>query len=451
MTPSRRSRRPGSGAVPPSRRAPGSPAGGPSSGPLPVRSRPRRRSQVGRLSNGRVRSRAARSVTRWVAGCRQVATPLAGAVLAAGAACWVAGWWLGWRELMVAAGACLLLTAGAAGFVVRSVGVSSEVRLEPGRVRAGEPSAGSLRVTIRTGRRVRSLRVELPVGDRAAVFDLPALAPGASTEELFVVATERRGVIQVGPARSTLRDPIGLFEREAASSEARQLIVHPRTVALPAFGSGLLRDLEGLVTADLSVSDLAFHALRDYAPGDERRHVHWRSTAKTGRLLVRQFHDTRRSTLCVVVDGAGASYADPDEVETAMEVAGSLVVRACRDGLPSTLSAAGQAASGVVPQVLLDALARAEVVDQAPGLADQVGRAAARGADISFGVLVSGSLQTPAQLQRAASRFAPEVTVVAVRVAPGEPAGLRVGGRAVLVQLTASSELPGLLRAEAVA
>ena len=50
------------------------------------------------------------------------------------------------------------------------------------------------------------------------------------------------------------------------------------------------------------MSDLAFHALREYQPGDDRRYVHWRSSAKHGRLLVRQFLDTRRSHLAVVVD-----------------------------------------------------------------------------------------------------------------------------------------------------
>ena len=66
------------------------------------------------------------------------------------------------------------------------------------------------------------------------------------------------------------------------------------------------------------MSDLAFHALRDYQPGDDRRYIHWRSSAKAGRFLVRQFLDTRRSHVAVVVDSEAANYTDPDEFELAI-------------------------------------------------------------------------------------------------------------------------------------
>ena len=84
-------------------------------------------------------------------------------------------------------------------------------------------------------------------------------------------------------------------------------------VALESLGAGLLRDLEGVSTDAVSQSDLAFHALREYVPGDDLRHVHWRSSAKVmaaageTQLLVRQYLDTRRSHATVVVDDdAGA-------------------------------------------------------------------------------------------------------------------------------------------------
>ena len=51
--------------------------------------------------------------------------------------------------------------------------------------------------------------VELPVGLSAARFVLPPLRPGDEHEELFVVPTSRRGVIQVGPATTVQGDPLG--------------------------------------------------------------------------------------------------------------------------------------------------------------------------------------------------------------------------------------------------
>jgi len=216
------------------------------------------------------------------------------------------------------------------------------VSLSPSRLVAGEPSAGEITIRNRSTRRAAAGRVELPIGTAVAEFDLPSLLPGQRASDLFVIPTERRGVIPVGPATVVRGDPLGLLRRAAASSEASELIVHPRTVALEPFGSGLLRDLEGLTSKDLTSSDLAFHALREYSPGDDRRFVHWRSSAKAGQLLVRQFLETRRSTLCVVVDGAEGGYGSPSEFETALEVAGSVALRACADDLPAVVAAGDQ-------------------------------------------------------------------------------------------------------------
>ncbi len=87
------------------------------------------------------------------------------------------------------------------------------------------------------------------------------------------------------------------------------LYVHPRISSLERLGSGFLRDLEGQTTQDLSPSDVAFHTLREYVPGDDRRHVHWKTTARIGKLMVRQFVDTRRSFLSIVISTDPADYA----------------------------------------------------------------------------------------------------------------------------------------------
>src|SRR5699024_3976677 len=91
-----------------------------------------------------------------------------------------------------------------------------------------------------------------------------------------------------------------------------ELFDHPRTVRLDEAASGFLRDLEGTPSSDLSSSDIAFHALRDYAPGDDRRHVHWRTTARTGKLMVRQFEETRRSHVVVALDNLAEHYVSDD-------------------------------------------------------------------------------------------------------------------------------------------
>ena len=115
-----------------------------------------------------------------------------------------------------------------------------------------------------------------------------------------------------------------------------QLYVHPRTTALPSTSAGLIRDLEGNPTRRLVDSDYPFHAIREYAAGDSRRQIHWKSTAKTGRLMVRQYEESRRSRMAVVLSVAEAEYADAEEFELAVRSAASLGLRAVHDAREST-------------------------------------------------------------------------------------------------------------------
>jgi uncharacterized protein (DUF58 family) len=205
--------------------------------------------------------------------------------------------------------------------------------------------------------------------------------------------------------------------------------------------------LEGLTTQNVSVSDLAFHSLRDSAQGDDRRYVHWRSSASAGKLLVRQFNDTRRSTLSIVVDSNGSSYGDPEDFEMALQVAGSIAVRATRDGFQALLVAGGQVVAGNVPHVMLDGISRAQLGGAEADLVKTAARAAVRGEDTSLAVLVSGSRSPAEVLQRASVRFASEIQVVVVRVVPGQPPAIGASGHAVLLQLSQLSDLQGLIRA----
>ena len=128
-------------------------------------------------------------------------------------------------------------------------------------------------------------------------------------------------------------DPLGLIRWDEQWSGTTELLVLPRMVAVDSLGGGTIRDQEGTPSDEVSLSDLAFHALREYVPGDDLRHVHWRSSAKTDTLQVRQYHDTRRSHTTVVVDDDETSYADPEDFETAVSVAASVAARADRDGV----------------------------------------------------------------------------------------------------------------------
>ena len=121
-----------------------------------------------------------------------------------------------------------------------------------------------------------------------------------------------RGVITVGPVVYRRTDPVGLFSREIRWAPAEELLVRPAMIDLHGMPIGQVRDLDGVPSDQVSMSDLAFHALREYVRGDDLRHVHWRSSARAGQLLVRQYHDTRRTHATLLVDSRRDAYAEHD-------------------------------------------------------------------------------------------------------------------------------------------
>jgi hypothetical protein len=382
-------------------------------------------------------SRAARLV-------RRVVTPIGWAVLATTPLAWVVGWQLGWREPLLIAAACLLLVVMSLFFLIGRATLRVNVLLQPRRVSVGAPAAGQVTVTNVSPRRMWPIRLELRVGAAVARFNLPSLAAGRQHDELFVIPTTRRAVVPVGPALTVRGDPLGLLRREVAWTGVTELFVHPRIVSLDPLGSGLLRDLEGQNSNDISMSDLAFHTLRDYAAGDDRRYIHWRTSARTGQLMVRQFVDTRRIHATMVVDGDRASYATEDEFEIALSAAGSIAVRAIQDEQQASIVASHEAVGDGTIQQILDGLTRADFGEDR--LATLAGRVLHTAPDTSIAILISGSVPEFSAVRRAAAAIPVEIDTVALRVDPAGDPGMTTVGNMTVLTLRALSDLPALMR-----
>ena len=371
-----------------------------------------------------------------------VVTVLGWSVLASAALALGAGYLLGWTELVVLGWAGLALVLASFGFLVGRTAYQIRLRVPVDRVVVGERVPGELIVRNPSGRRLPGVGVEVPVGLGLAEFAMPGLARGASFEDVFIVPTLRRGIIPIGPVRTVRADPVGLARRELVWAERVELFVHPRTLPIPSMSTGFIRDLEGNPTRDLTNLDMSFHALREYVPGDERRSIHWKSTAKTGRLMVRQYEESRRSHLLVALSLAADDYADDEEFELAVSVAGSLGVRAIRDArtvsvVTSTLAPgadragrkhrrpAAESLSTLTTTRLLDDLCRVDRTEDALPLGALAQSAADAVAGISVAFLVYGSTVSLAELRAAATHFPGGVEVVAVVCATASVPGLR--------------------------
>ncbi len=100
----------------------------------------------------------------------------------------------------------------------------------------------------------------------------------------------RRGSFRIGPTRLVSGDPFGLFSGRKTLEQVEQVVVYPATYPLSGFGpqTGQLaggethRRRTHHVTANVA-------GVRDYAPGDSFNRIHWRSTARTDRLMVKEF------------------------------------------------------------------------------------------------------------------------------------------------------------------
>ena len=202
---------------------------------------------------------------------------------------------------------------------------SYDVDVAPARTSGSSPGGGVTgEVQCATdGRRIALPgRIDIPVGDRASSSSASrCCAPTTPSRSRSTIPALRRGVVNVGPATTVRSDPIGLLRREHAF-ETSTTSTSTRARGLPSTSAGLIRDLEGSPTRRLVDADMSFHAIREYAPGDSRRQIHWKSTAKTGRLMVRQYEESRRSRMAVVLGVAAAEYADDDEFELAVELRG---------------------------------------------------------------------------------------------------------------------------------
>ncbi len=298
----------------------------------------------------------------------------------------------------------------------------------------------------------------MPVGAGLVEFGVPMLRAGAVSEHVLELPPQPRGIVRIGPATTVRSDPIGLLRREHAFDDAHELYVHPRTVPVPSGSAGLIRDLDGSPTTRLVDADMSFHAIREYAPGDSRRQVHWQSTAKTGRLMVRQYEESRRSRMAVVLGLATAEYGTDAEFELAVSAASSLAVRAVHDArdldivvgaeIPRVVRGRLRAIRHIPtasPRALLDGFSGVERFANTMAFADVCRLAAEANERLSIAVLVTGSHVSLAALRKAALAFPADASVVAVVCDERAHPRTQVVGALTVVTVGTLDDLAGLL------
>jgi uncharacterized protein (DUF58 family) len=244
---------------------------------------------------------------------------------------------LGTVEMLVLGLAALALLVGGLCWhaLRRAPDLLFQRRVRPDRLQVGADGRIDLRVENR-GRRTSGLLLAtdwFDDGRRAARFVVPPLAPGAMGRAAYRVPTRRRGRYHVGPLAISASDPFGMTRRRLPGVADSEVLVRPRVhdiVAPVAVGSRVAGESDRPAPRALA-SDLGdeFLTLREYEVGDDLRRVHWRSTARTDDLMIRQNEAHWRSRAAVVVD-LHPDRHDPASFEIAVEAVASVVTRLVR-------------------------------------------------------------------------------------------------------------------------
>jgi uncharacterized protein (DUF58 family) len=297
-----------------------------------------------------------------------------------------AGFRFGYPELAAIGCAAVVAVAGALAFVAWRPRLSVARAADPDRVMRGDSSV----VTASIQNASRLFGASLVARDRVTqashalaaksavtvAVPLVRLRPGRTTTVSYPVPTRRRGLIRIGPLEVARRDALGLVSVVRRYGDVVTVWVRPRVHPIAAVPVGLSRSMDGRVDR-VPQGSITFSALREYVVGDDLRHVHWRTSARVGALMVREHVDTSLPRVVVVVDDRAAAHAPGADgestFEAACEAAASVLVAALREDIAVELrllsgpSAAGRSEADA--GALLDLLAEADLIpDREVGL-----------------------------------------------------------------------------------
>jgi len=248
------------------------------------------------------------------------------------------GWWclgaalgLGFAAMNTGNNLLYLLTALLLALIIVS-GILSErsrrglslTAIIPEEIYAGRAAALAARLENRKRRRI-SYSLVVDTGARRLYVE--RLGAGEARVLAWEATLSRRGRQRLPGVRITTRFPFGLFVKSSRRLLEEEVIVFPAVRPLEA---PWLRQLaaEGARPVHRRGRGHDLHNLRDYRLGDDRRMIHWRSSAKTGWLVVREVEaETALDTRVVLV---GDGRRDPERLETALSEAASLAAHLTR-------------------------------------------------------------------------------------------------------------------------
>ncbi|MGQ0841359.1 DUF58 domain-containing protein [Actinokineospora sp.] len=259
------------------------------------------------------------------------------AVLVAAVVAFAVGEWAGYAVLRALAGAALGAVVAAVVITTRRPNVTVTREVYPDRAQRGKAAFARLRVHNTGTRRQTGFTAGDQVGRGFHAVTVRALLPGAETVHHYELPTGLRGRHEVGPLTLERVDPLGLGRSRLTTGDTATLWVHPRTHPVRALVGGHPRHHhEGRTTDDSLHGSLDLRDVREYVVGDEVRHLHWKATARTGRLMVRDYVDPNQPRFTALLDTRRELLTE-QVFEEAVDLAASLSTASATAGHRSRL------------------------------------------------------------------------------------------------------------------
>ena len=192
---------------------------------------------------------------------------------------------------------------------------------------------------------------DMPEHGGEMVISLPRASYGEWTLKTLCL---QRGKYSLGPLAIVSSDPLGLFQKTRWFGEAQPFTVYPSIVELPNFAVPS-SDLPGDATSrqHTQVVTPAASGIREYMPGDSYNRVHWRTTARMGRLMVKEFEQEESAKVWIVLDmekGVHRGSGPEGSEEYAVTAAASIADKYLQQGLPVGITAVGNIELSLEPK-----------------------------------------------------------------------------------------------------
>jgi uncharacterized protein (DUF58 family) len=164
-------------------------------------------------------------------------------------------------------------------------------------------------------------------GTRGVDVHVAPIGRGRETTAVYRLPTERRGAVIVGPLRLTVTDPFGLARLSRSAERQMTLLVYPRVdrISPPPRSAGTTPEQGASQRDRVSSAGEEFVGLRPYVAGDDLRRVHWKMSARTDELVLRQEEAPWLGRTTIVLD-TRAPLPHGVDFEAMVSAAASLVL-----------------------------------------------------------------------------------------------------------------------------